>query len=211
LNDPDHTIKTWNEVALLYQEKFMNDELYNDTYDRFCELIPKTDPDILEIGCGPGNITRYLLRKRPDLKLSGTDAAPNMVELAGKNNPSANFSVLDCRDISSIHSRFCGIICGFCMPYLSRIESEKLIRDCSHLLNKDGIFYFSVIEGDPASSQLETSSNGQHTLFVHYHQEAYLAKALLGNGFETPEFSRKYRTKNDGTRQTDLIFIARKK
>ena len=81
------TFQTWNKVATLYQDKFMNVDLYNDTYDRFCELVEKPNPAIFEIGCGPGNITKYLLAKRPDFQIDAIDVAPNMIELAKANNP----------------------------------------------------------------------------------------------------------------------------
>ena len=48
------TFKTWDKVASLYQDKFMNLDLYNDTYDFFCSSLPKPNSKILEIGCEPG-------------------------------------------------------------------------------------------------------------------------------------------------------------
>ena len=60
------TFDTWNRIAVLYQDKFMDLDLYNETYDYICDSISKVNPKILEIGCGPGNIAKYLLAKRPD-------------------------------------------------------------------------------------------------------------------------------------------------
>ena len=80
------TFETWNKIALLYQEKFMDLDLYNDTYDFICNSILKVNSKILEIGCGPGNITKYLLCKRPDFDILGIDIADKMVELAKINN-----------------------------------------------------------------------------------------------------------------------------
>ena len=95
------TFETWNKVALLYQEKFMHLDIYNSTYDAFLGSLPKSST-VLEIGCGPGNISRHLLSERPDLQLLGTDIAPNMLQLAAANNPTATFLQLDCRGNSSI-------------------------------------------------------------------------------------------------------------
>lgn len=205
------TIDIYNQVASAYQDKFMDLDLYNDTYDQFCALIEKKDPKIFEIGCGPGNITRYLLKKRPDFKIEAIDVASNMIQLATENNPTADCKIMDCRQIDRITDRFDGIMCGFCMPYLSKEDCTKLIGDASILLNPDGIFYFSVIEDNYNKSDYETSSNGQHTVYVYYHQEDYLREALEQNDFEIIDLPRKSYPKPDGTTSTHLIFIARKK
>lgn len=44
------TFETWNKIASLYQDKFMNLDAYNDTYDFICNSITKTSAKILEIG-----------------------------------------------------------------------------------------------------------------------------------------------------------------
>ena len=98
------TFETWNKMASLYQVKFMDLDLYNDSYDIICKSITKKGASILEIGCGPGNITRYLLSQRPDYNILGIDIAPNMIALAQKNNPTAKFKVMDCRRIGELNT-----------------------------------------------------------------------------------------------------------
>jgi predicted TPR repeat methyltransferase len=204
------TFQTWDKVASIYQDKFMDLDLYNDTYDIFCKLVEIPNPNILEIGCGPGNITKYILSKRVDFKIEAIDTSPNMIELARKNIPNARFTVMDCRELDRLNSKFDAVVCGFCMPYLSKGDCIKLINDCSTLLNNDGLFYFSIIENDYRKSTFETSSDGQHTMYVYYHQEDYLKKALEENNFEIIELIRKNYPKNDGTTQLNLIVIAGK-
>ena len=97
MNPQEETIETWNHIAKLYQEKFMDLALYNDSYDYFCRALDKPQAKILEIGCGPGNITKYLLFKRPDFEILGIDVAPNMISLAQQNIPAAHFEVMDAR------------------------------------------------------------------------------------------------------------------
>ena len=99
------TFDTWNKVASIYQDKFMDMALYNDTYDYICNSIAKPKAKLLEIGCGPGNITKYLLSKRPDFDIFGIDIAPNMIELAKKNNPTANFDIMDSRQINNLNQK----------------------------------------------------------------------------------------------------------
>ncbi|MEO6303030.1 MAG: class I SAM-dependent methyltransferase [Bacteroidia bacterium] len=203
------TFETWNKIANIYQEKFMDLDLYNDTYDLFCSHL-KTSSKILEIGCGPGNITRYLLHKRPDLKIEGVDVAPNMIALAKENNPAADFKVMDCRNLNTVTEKFDAILCGFCMPYLSKDACTKLIKDSSALLNTNGLFYFSTIEGDYSRSGYESGSSGDQA-FVYYYRENDLSELLKENNFETVELIQKHYQKTETELSTHLIFIARKK
>ncbi|MBK0403243.1 class I SAM-dependent methyltransferase [Adhaeribacter sp. BT258] len=209
MNPYQTTFETWNKVALAYQEKFMELDLYNDTYDAFCELIQQPRARIFEIGCGPGNITKYLLAQRPDFRIEAIDVAPNMLELARTNNPAAIFKQLDCREIDTISGTFDGVVCGFAMPYLSQPDCAKLVKDCAALLPAGGIFYGSVIEGNYEQSGYEANSAG-HKMYVYYYQESFLEAQLQQNNFETVRFFRKKLPKADGTTSTHLIFIARK-
>lgn len=211
MDNYDITFKIWDQLASSYQDKFMNLDLYNDTYDRFCELVKPSNASILEVGCGPGNITRYVLAKRPDLNIEGIDVAPNMLKLAKKNNPSANFKIMDCRHIDTLNKTYDAILCGFCLPYLSKEDCHKFIKDCASLLTAGGILYFSAIEDDYTKSRMETSSNGEHTIFVYYHEAAYLQQWLKEYGFEEVSLDRKYYTKVDGSSSVHLIIIAKKK
>ena len=205
------TFQSWDKLASAYQDKFMDLDLYNDTYDLFCDLVKPPGASVLEIGCGPGNITRYVLSKRPDLHIEGIDTSPNMLKLAKENNPSAGFKVMDCRHIDTLTTTYDAVLCGFCLPYLSKEDCQKLISDCSALLNTGGILYFSAIEDDYAKSAMETSSNGEHSLFVYYHEAAYLQQWLSEYGFEEIALYRKQYPKADGSSSIHLIVLARKK
>ncbi len=190
----------------------MEMDLYHDTYHSFCVLIEKENAKVFEIACGPGNVTRYLLSKRPDFKILGIDLAPNMVELAKINNPNAGFQVMDCRDIDKLENKFDAIMCAFCMPYLSKEECAQLIADSSKLLSPNGLLYFSTMEDDYDKSGFETTSfSGQDRVFIYYHQADYLSDCLIDNGFQIVDLQRKVCPEPDGTFYKDMIFIARRK
>ncbi len=199
----------FNKHALLYQSRFMDVSLYADRIAHFCEHLPDGG-NVLELACGPGNITRYLLDLRPDLKILATDIAPNMLELAKANNPGAAFRLLDCRDLSSMTETYDGILCGFCLPYLSEEESKSLIRSCAALLNPGGILYLSCMEeSEHHQSGIKTNSAGDKT-YMYYHSARFLTDALSGGGFESIELSRNITQTGDEPANTDLVFTALK-
>ncbi|MDB5200923.1 MAG: methyltransferase family protein [Ferruginibacter sp.] len=203
------TFDTWNKVADLYQEKFMDLELYNNSYRMFCNKVEREDADILEIGCGPGNIMRYMLSIRQDFHFLATDVSPNMIRLAKANIPAAEVAVLDAREIGQLTKKFDGIIAGFCLPYLSKEDVSKLVRDAALLLHPGGCMYLSTIAGDYTKSGYRKGSTGDQT-YVYFYNEAWLTEILLINGFSMPEIISLDYAKPQGITEQHLIFIAKK-
>lgn len=205
-----NTFNVWNQLAQKYEDTFMNLNLYNSSYELFCNYIAKKDAQILELGCGPGNITKHLLNLRPEFKVLATDVAPNMIALASKNNPNAHCQVLDCRSINMLKEQFDGIVCGFCIPYLAKKDCELFIHQCAQKMNLNGIFYVSLIEGNYEDSKPEHSSDGKHTIMVHYYNDTFILKQLHNAGLQLLESIKIPYHKADGSSSTHLVFIAKK-
>lgn len=195
-------------MAELYQARFMDLDIYNENYDLLCTILPE-NATVLDAGCGPGNITRYLLSKRTDLKILGIDLAPQMIELAVKNNPAARFEVMDVREMKMITDKFDAIAGGFCIPYLSESELSTFISDCQFHLQSNGWLYISFVEGSPSLSGPVTGSSG-HTLFFHYYETNYMTDLLKINGFTIDKsFKVEYQQRKD-KKDNHIILIARK-
>ena len=203
------TFETWDKVASLYEERFMDLDLYDQTYDLICSSVRDKNAKILEIGCGPGNITKYLLNKRPDFEIFGIDISPNMIKLAKKNNPTAKFKVMDSREISMLKTKYNVIICGFCLPYLSENDCEKLILDFAQRVNGDGLVYISFMEGNANQSGFQASSTGDRVYF-YYHELKKLNAQLHSNGFEALKTFKVPYTRADLTKEIHTIVIAKK-
>ncbi|HEX8561897.1 MAG TPA: class I SAM-dependent methyltransferase [Flavobacterium sp.] len=203
------TADLYHRIAKIYQDKFMDLDLYNGTYDRFCDAVQQPNADIFEIGCGPGNISRYLLAKRPDFKLDAIDIAPKMIELAQANNPSANFSVMDCRQIEKIDKSYDGIVCGFCLPYLSKDDCRKLIADAAKLLRINGIMYLSFVDDDYSRSGYQYDSSGTQKYHFFYHEQGYLKNFIEDSNMKLLEVLSVPYPSGDKV-ASHLIFIAKK-
>ncbi|WP_321539069.1 class I SAM-dependent methyltransferase [Flavobacterium piscinae] len=116
-----------------------------------------------------------------------------MIELAKQNNPTADFAVMDSRDIHSLDTHYDGIIGGFCLPYLSQTECNELIANTYDLLNENGLIYLSFVEGDPEKSDFKVGSDGR--VYFYYHKLEDILQQL--NRFQFEEintFKVKYKT-----------------
>jgi ubiquinone/menaquinone biosynthesis C-methylase UbiE len=113
MDQSGRSANVFDKLADRYREKFMDLTMYDDSYRQFAGLLGPGRPRVLDAACGPGNVSRFLMRQRPDLDLLGIDLAPRMIALASEAVPSARFAVHDCRRLADLKMRFDGIICSF--------------------------------------------------------------------------------------------------
>lgn len=203
------TFATWNKVADQYADAFMDLDIYDNTYIKFLDILPSPTSTILEVGCGPGNLTRNILSKKTSLDWLGIDIAPKMVERAKKFNPKAKFLVMDGRAIHTLNSSFDGIICGFFLPYISAEEVDCFIRDCHTLLASKGILYLSFVNGDPNESGFINNSQGDK-MYFHYHRKERINHQLIDEGFQVLHNITLSYKKKEGTSEKHSILIAQK-
>ncbi|ABL83350.1 MULTISPECIES: trans-aconitate 2-methyltransferase [unclassified Nocardioides] len=68
----------------------------------FVDLLARVraeDPrTVVDLGCGPGNLTRLLAERWPDAAVSGLDSSPEMIRAARAAAPDLAFEVADLRD-----------------------------------------------------------------------------------------------------------------
>ena len=205
------SVKRFDEFASEYAERFMNIDLYRIHISKFCDLIYSKKPNILELACGPANVTRYLKQRFPDSKIVAIDLAPRMIDIARQMVNGVDFRVMDVRDIKSLDLKFDSVMCSFCLPFLSKSDTDKLISDCSDKLIKNGILYLSTMEGDESKAGFEpTCYSGDSKVYFNYHMQQDLEKSLVNNGFSIDYNIRQDYYESDGSLTIDLIMIARK-
>lgn len=68
----------------------------------FVELLARVGADdprrVVDLGCGPGNLTALLARRWPGASVTGLDSSPEMIEAARRDEPQVDFEVVDLRD-----------------------------------------------------------------------------------------------------------------
>lgn len=209
--DKNHfAIDIFDRHAAEYEAKFMDLSRYAEGLDEFCGAVPKGHGSVLDLACGPGNVSRYLLHRRPDLDLLGIDLAPAMLDIARRNCPGAEFRQMDCRAISGLEARFGGIIGGFVLPYLSPAEVADLVRDAAALLAPGGVLYLSAMEGKPSDSGWKgPSSGGPERLYTYYHRAEDLVAALQANGLERIRLHRLEYEGPDGMAKKEFVLLAK--
>jgi len=207
----DLSVQRFDEFAEEYASRFENVSGYIEQLTFFTNQIKAEKPAILELACGPGNVTKFLKNHFPESRVLAVDLAPKMIEIARKALPDVDFRVMDVRDISVIPEKFDAVMCSFCLPFLSKKDAAKLIADCSALLNSGGAIYLSTMEGDETQAGYEkTSFSGDSEVYFNYHRQADLQEAFEKVGFNVLRLDRQDYLESDGSVTIDLIFVVEK-
>jgi ubiquinone/menaquinone biosynthesis C-methylase UbiE len=136
---------SFNRHVRWYEESITPLSIYNESYDA---LIARISPQakLLDVGCGPANVSAYIKKRVPGIAVTGIDLAPAMLAKAKVHIPDGEFKVMDIREILKLNSKFDAIILGFCVPYLTDIETIALLKDTKEMLQQNGTVYMSFIE-----------------------------------------------------------------
>ncbi|MCX6324345.1 MAG: class I SAM-dependent methyltransferase [Sphingobacteriales bacterium] len=202
-------VDLFNRFAEMYAAKFNDLSIYQEALNLFCDQLPSDHPTVLDVACGSGLVARTLLDNRKDIRLTGIDMAPKMLELAQALNPEAGFLLMDARNLDQFSGTFDGICCAFCLPYFNKEETMNFIKQASTLLMQNGVLYISTMEDAYEKSDWKTGSTGE-ALFIHYYEAEWLEKILIENGFEILLLSRKVNPIPSASNTTDLMIVAKK-
>jgi len=200
------SIDAFNDVAKKYEDTIGSLSNYDHCYDRMVSMINDHDR-ILDLACGPGNVSRYIgLRRR--VSITGYDLADSMLETAKRNVPDGTFlkrSIVDFEE----DNKFDWIINSFGFPFLDRGQRLKCIECCSRALKTGGHLYLSFMDGNREGYE-KTCFTGDKKIYFIYHDKKEVLCELKKNRFETIDEWELDFDGGNGKFLKDVVFILRK-
>lgn len=126
---------------------------------------------VLDIGCGEGYGSDFLAGYAKSVL--GIDYDQAVIDYAKDKycKPALEFSVLDIKDLVSLNRKF-DVICSF-QNIEHILDTGKLLKDISSLLNPNGIFICSTCN-------IKDASPGSKKPFNKFHVKEYLAHEFKG-------------------------------
>lgn len=130
----------YDAVSHEYAERF-KDEMDDKPFDRDClDRLAREVGDlgpICDLGCGPGQIARYLYRQ--GVKTLGVDLSTKMVEEAQKLNPEIHFHQGDMLSLPDEDNSWGGIAAFYSILHIPREQVVDALREMNRVLKPGGI------------------------------------------------------------------------
>jgi ubiquinone/menaquinone biosynthesis C-methylase UbiE len=160
-------IKTYNKVAAIYA-KYTEDKLMQFQLSRFESML--NGKRVLDAGCGPGRDVEYFMED--GLQAIGVDLSLGQIKEAKKRVPKGEFKKSDFRKMSFKDGSFDGVWSVTSLIHLPKTEVEKSLKEFNRVLDKKGIVYISVKQGEGSEIvKKEKYNNEPRTIYFYGQQE----------------------------------------
>lgn len=201
------TIEAYNQSAQAFDGTIAKLSNYNHCYDYLIKELPEPGASVLDLACGPANISAYLSEKR-NFKLVGLDLSESMLSVAREKLPLGNFQCKSIVDFSIAQS-FDLVINGFGLPYLNKEQRKESFVSTVNVMKPGALFFLSFMEGNQRG--FETPSfNKEVELYIYYHLRAEVEEELSILGLHLEKSWELDYKESDGSVTTDVVLVLRK-
>jgi SAM-dependent methyltransferase len=141
--------ESYDRIAEEYAEHF-RDELAHKPFDRkvlewLVEKVGDAGP-ICDMGCGPGQIARYLDDR--GARVCGIDLSAEMVKRARLANPGLEFSGGDMLDLAGVtDGSYGGIAAFYSIVHVQRPDLPRAFRELRRVLRANGVLLLTFHVG----------------------------------------------------------------
>jgi len=139
----ENSLRYWNGIH--EENDYKRDNIKMDDWlELFDDVIDKCDTPVLDLGCGSGNDTLYLINK--DKSVISCDLSPKAIELIRRNFPEVD----DTRCVNMLErlpfddDTFEVIVADLCLHYFLEQDTINIINDLKRVLKKDGYIILRV-------------------------------------------------------------------
>jgi ubiquinone/menaquinone biosynthesis C-methylase UbiE len=170
MNHIEKTIKTYDIIASKYCRKTLIPKVRkfeHNLLDKFLKMIKIKNPKLLDIGCGDGRDTAYLLEQGADV--IGIDLSGSMLEEAKKNVLNGNFIKMDMRRLEFPDGQFDGVWASGCVYHVTKDEFKKVLREIHRVLKRNGVFSFNFKLGEGEGLEENPKSYAGHPRYFAYY------------------------------------------
>jgi SAM-dependent methyltransferase len=188
LKDPIlNTQTSYDQVAVEYAGRF-KDEMDDKPFDRDClhrlaQEVGDLGP-ICDLGCGPGQIARYL--HRHGVPTLGVDLSPKMVVEAQRLNPHVPFHQGDMLALPDAADSWGGIAAFYCIIHIPREQIVDALGEMKRVLKPGGVLLVTFHIGEEIKHLDEWWEKPVNLDFAFY-QPHEMESWLKGAGFELEE------------------------
>jgi ubiquinone/menaquinone biosynthesis C-methylase UbiE len=184
---PDETARSYDTLAEQYAKKMLREldakPFDREALDRFSRSA-RPDGEIADLGCGPGQIGRYLADK--GCQVVGLDISPAMIELARRSHPGIRFEHGDMLALPFRDASLAGIVAFYSIIHLPLETISAALLEMRRVLKPEGQLLLAFHIG-ANTLHLDTLWDFGIDIDFHFFMPGDVAARVRGAGMEVLE------------------------
>jgi SAM-dependent methyltransferase len=202
----------YDKVSAEYAKQFF-DELDHKPLDRqllkrFAQSVQDSTNPICDIGCGPGETTRFLRDQGID-NIFGLDLSAGMVAQARQYNPDIEFRQGDMSVLDAIDESWAGIVAFYSIIHIPRENVIAVLREFKRVLKPGGLLFFTFHIGQN-TIYVDEWWNKEVAINFFFFEPDEMKEYLESAGFEIEELIVRYPYKDVEHQSRRAYIFARK-
>ena len=185
--------EVYDELAIDWGVKLALSDWGVKELKEFASMVKKANGSkVLDLGCGSGFQSKQLSDE--GLEVVGFDLSPRMVKEAKKRVPGAKFlvgdmTILDKRIYPELAEGFDGIYARASILHISKKLVPEVLRSIHKILQKKGILYLALKEGEGEDEIEETKLGRKIRRFFSFFKKKEIESLLKNAGFKIAKFN----------------------
>lgn len=172
-------IPTYAKIANRYAEVYFDDLSDAPFLDKFISFLPP-QAKVADIGCGPGNFTRYLIER--GFNVEGIDLSNGMLTIARDRVPEGDFKMMDMRKLDYSDETFDGLLVAYSLIHIPSDQIHETLTGFYRVLKPNGVVLIIAQRGEPDRVVDEPLKPGEK-MFVNFFTKDSMSDVLTKAGF----------------------------
>lgn len=199
-------VSTYNKIADIYTQQYFNDLSEASYIDKFLEKLTP-GAKVLDVGCGPGQFTQYMMNKGFSVK--GIDFSTEMLTIAQEKVPNGTFQQADMRNLPFDDEHFDGLFVAYSLIHIPSEEIPQTLNGFLRVLKPGGYIEIIAQKGE-ADQMANMPVLPSEKMFFNFFTTERLSKFLENSGF-TIEYQVESKSLDSESVSDTVIYTIAKK
>ncbi|MFA6303670.1 MAG: class I SAM-dependent methyltransferase [Legionella sp.] len=178
----------------------------NGSIEKFIKLLP-SNARIIDIGCGSGRDAKLFTNM--GASVLGIDFSSNLIDIAKRNAPLAEFQLMDIEAMNVPDATFDGAWAACSLGHVSKEVFPDVIQKIHDLLKEKGYFYLALKKGTDEVLEQDVRYEGDVKKFWAFFEEEELKNILQEAQFKILDFDVVAKTHSYQTHDAIRVFCQR--